>query len=276
MLSPSALPTLEALSLTDVMQEPSIALPCAGIRRRWGRSPVEFDDFLLHPGSLGFVVDRAAFDQRLRELAVEAGVTILEGRVMSAVSTAGLINLRIGTNRGETIIGTEIAVDATGRPSALARRLGAQQLVAEHLVANRLRRSFSERGISASFYVESHEANWHYDVSGPGGKAERWIVLRGDDRTRDFGEIHINASSAFLSQAGGNGWLAIGDAAMSFDPITSQGLVNALATARVAAGAILASGMVNRATARVYSQSVIDTFMNSERGRMAVYGAILA
>jgi flavin-dependent dehydrogenase len=40
----------------------------------------------------------------------------------------------------------------------------------------------------------------------------------------------VDAGGARLDHAGGDGWLAIGDAAMSFDPISSHGLLTALST----------------------------------------------
>jgi hypothetical protein len=39
------------------------------------------------------------------------------------------------------------------------------------------------------------------------------------------------ANSARLAETAGDGWIAIGDAALSFDPIASRGLFNALYTA---------------------------------------------
>jgi flavin-dependent dehydrogenase len=38
------------------------------------------------------------------------------------------------------------------------------------------------------------------------------------------------AHGMFLSAASGDGWLAVGDAALAFDPLSSQGLFNALYT----------------------------------------------
>src|SRR5258706_8390789 len=43
------------------------------------------------------------------------------------------------------------------------------------------------------------------------------------------------ANSAILDPSVGDGWLAIGDAAISFDPLSSQGLLNALFTGLAAA-----------------------------------------
>jgi flavin-dependent dehydrogenase len=74
-----------------------------------------------------------------------------------------------------------------------------------------------------------------------------------------------------LSPAGGEGWIAVGDAVASFDPITSQGLFNALSTSLVAAGAILSSGESESEKFGTYSAAVASTFAYSEVGRKEVY-----
>jgi len=50
----------------------------------------------------------------------------------------------------------------------------------------------------------------------------------------------VDAGSARLDRACGDGWLAIGDAAMSFDPISSHGLLTALSTGLAAGETSLA------------------------------------
>ena len=47
--------------------------------------------------------------------------------------------------------------------------------------------------------------------------------------------------SAELDRAGGERWLAVGDAALAFDPLSSKGIASALYTGVRAAGVILAS-----------------------------------
>ena len=69
LLSPSSRPVLEAVGLTKILEDREIAEACPGIRRKWGTMRTDFDDFLLHPGGTGFVVDRARFDASLRNLA---------------------------------------------------------------------------------------------------------------------------------------------------------------------------------------------------------------
>jgi flavin-dependent dehydrogenase len=62
----------------------------------------------------------------------------------------------------------------------------------------------------------------------------------------------VSAGSSKLSPAGGNGWLAAGDAAISFDPLSSQGIITALSTGRQAAEAMLESRNGNPAAMAQY------------------------
>jgi len=277
-LSPSSMPVLEDLGLAEILDDAAISRSCLGIKRCWGGTKMVFDEFLRHPGGVGFVVDRSCLDTRLRELARTAGVTFVQGKVVGIVKKEKIFDVEIRTQGGKMLISADIAVDASGRSSAVARRLGARLLTTEHLIAERVFvERTADRPPEASWLdIENHDANWSYTVSGPSGRKERWVIYRGEDRFRSFGPQRTNASAAHLSQAAGDCWLAVGDAASSFDPITSQGLVNALSTALVATGAILSSGGVTQAAASTYSNAVMATFNHSERGRTAVYGALAA
>jgi flavin-dependent dehydrogenase len=75
-----------------------------------------------------------------------------------------------------------------------------------------------------------------------------------------------------LSRAAAANWIAVGDAAMSFDPIASQGLFNALSSALAAAGLLLSPGGLTDVTADAWSGAVLATFLQSEKGRVALYG----
>jgi flavin-dependent dehydrogenase len=172
----------------------------------------------------------------------------------------------------------DVAVDATGRRSALARRMGARRVVSERLIAER--RNIDQfpdvRGGSVWLCVDGSDESWSYQILGPNGRREIWDVYAPAVLRRDRKDQRVDASSACLSCAAGDGWIAIGDAATSFDPVTSQGLVNALSTSIVAAGAILSRRGLDDETCRIYSHVTAETFSYSERGRAAVYDALRA
>jgi flavin-dependent dehydrogenase len=275
-LPPSGFLVLQALNLADILHDPQVARPCLGIRRRWGAMAPEFDDFLRRPGSAGYVVDRARFDVRLRAAASEAGVHIIRGRVVAAQCDGQKIQASIKACGGDLILTAGVAVDATGRPAVLARRLGARRRVMERLVAVRSENSHASNadGEPTWLEVKSRGSNWSYRVAGPGGRLETWSIRRGEDRSRRSAGRSTNASSVRLSPAAGVRWIAVGDAAMAFDPITSQGLVSAFTTALAAGDTVMSSRGLDAEAAHAYSESVTATAQYSERGREEVYRAL--
>jgi flavin-dependent dehydrogenase len=275
MLPPSSGELLAALGLTDLLRDPSVSLPCAGIRRRWASQEIEYEDFFHRPGGQGVIVDRSAFDALLRTLCVEVGVTIIPGRVTGARRTTFGFELDVAVAAGKTRVRAGTAIDAAGRPAVLARRLGASRTIFERLVAERCAVGVRQDSSPIWLDVEASHGAWSYVVVGPGGRAETWAVSRAPGRRCTLNTV-VNASSACLSPAAGRGWIAIGDSASAFDPITSQGLANALGSALAAAGAILSAGGIDDIVASAYSDLVLATFVHSESGRRAVYGSMSA
>jgi len=274
-VAPAASRVVEAVGIAHLLHEPSLARQCPGIRRRWGAVEIELDDFLRRPGGKGYVIDRAPFDDALRAMASAVGVDGIVGRVVAARRAGGDVIVDVASGPQRQSIACGLVIDATGRPSAVARRLGARRLLSERLVAERQPRDGwrgSERR-APWLDVDGEQDEWSYQVSGPDGRHERWRVYRPGKRN---GRMRADTSSALLSHAAGNGWIAIGDAAAAFDPITSQGLVNALSTALVATGAILSPGGLDDDACRVYSDAVAATFQHSEAGRARVYAALAA
>jgi flavin-dependent dehydrogenase len=272
-LAPSAFPVFEALGLVRLLDEPSLACPCLGIRRRWATPEVHFDDFLSHPGSRGAVIDRSRFDPALLREARNAQAHLMQGRVAAVhkENASFMVTIRHGQSR--SLVSTRLVVDATGRAATVARQLGASRIFSEHLVAEKLASTNLEphhpKGVWLE--VEGLDASWSYSILGPNGRRENWRIRRRGSCRRDTHLQGVDASSVYLSSAAGDGWVAVGDAVTSFDPITSQGLVNALSTALVASGAILSSNGSASSTFEAYSAAVADTFTLSEVGRDEVY-----
>lgn len=68
----------------------------------------------------------------------------------------------------------------------------------------------------------------------------------------------VAANSSKLEQGCGEGWFAIGDAAMSFDPLSSQGIFNAMATAMQLADLLIEHGLQNNDIPALY-QAQLDS-----------------
>jgi flavin-dependent dehydrogenase len=88
------------------------------------------------------------------------------------------------------------------------------------------------------------------------------------------GETFItSARSAVLEPAAGDGWLAVGDAAMSFDPLSSQGLFNALFTGLAAAEAVDSHLKGNQLSLTQYHQTTGAIFDSYQQKLAATYAA---
>lgn len=267
-LSPAVRPLLQATGSLDLMDDPVIARQCLGIRRSWGAAGLQVEDFLRHAGGTGHVIERSAFDAALRRRAAQAGALFVRERV-ARVRRLG--SGFVATLSGICEVRAAALVDATGRPAALVRRLGASRIVlARQTAARSFEPHLAEAWSPDWLEVNGSAGRWSYCVTGPGGRSEAWTLPGG---VRRGGGNVVDASSARLDGAAGRGWAAAGDAAACFDPVTSQGLANALSTALVVAGMILDRG-IGADAARFYADAVTATHARSEAARIDVYRAL--
>jgi flavin-dependent dehydrogenase len=236
-LPSSARPLLQALGIS-----PGDHLPSTGNRSVWGGDAIDDMPSIFSPYGNGWHLDRRRFERALAARAVAAGATRRSGTRVASIARNGK-TWSLQLNDG-TAVDCAFLIDATGRASSLSRRLGARRVHHDRLIATV---AFFERGqCDASTLVEAAEDGWWYSAPLPDSRLA--VMLVSDTprpwepapltRTRiDEGGYSItappwrvDAGSARLDRAGGDGWLAIGDAAMSFDPISSHGLLTALST----------------------------------------------
>lgn len=276
LIAPPGIPVLQALQLTWLLDDRSMSRPCLGIRRRWGISPTETDDFVYHRGGTGFVIDRRRFDGVLRAEAQNAGVDVVTARVVGVERTARGIAATIRTEGSQRVVLADCIVDATGRSAAVSRRLGALRLRAEPRIAEWRRVDPQPRPSEDPVWleVEGSDSCWSYRISGPGGLQESWTIYPAPRRTGAHSRVCTDASSACLLQAAADKRIAVGDAAAAFDPIASQGLVNALATSVVAAGVFLSPRGLDEEACMIYSQAVLATVQRTEIGRAWAYATL--
>lgn len=248
------------------------ALPSAGIRSVWGSAEPYERSFLFNPYGPGWHVDRRAFDAALASAAETRGVRLARGtRLLAcAQSTRGGWQARFGAEHGDAEIEARFLVDATGRASTLARRLGAARIAGDRLVAVV---GFGEpvsggRPVEEIALIEAMEDGWWYSAPLPGGRlvaafmtdadlwsvrkdrgAARWHAVRQSascthERTAafTFGEPRVAAAnSSWLDPPCGPDWLAVGDAALAWDPLSGHGVQRVLQAGLKAAGVILAA-----------------------------------
>ncbi|MFG6177692.1 NAD(P)/FAD-dependent oxidoreductase [Halomonas sp. THAF12] len=224
-------------------------------------------DTIVDPAGPGWYLDRRAFEQMLQQQALDVGVTLRQGSPVSTVAH------RCGEWQLETPQGdvrAPVLVDATGRRGSLARQLGLSRHDGPPLLClyGFLERPPESRDNTMRVQADAH--GWWYTVPLPGGRRVLACHLDLDDPLHH----RLKQPEAFLATArqhallaealqgadaperirgrpagtslldvaqlprAGPGFLAVGDALLAFDPLASQGLFHALASAASAARAI--------------------------------------
>jgi flavin-dependent dehydrogenase len=237
-LSPHGCRIFADAGLEELLADAAIARPCLGIRREWDGAAREREDFFLQPGGPGKIVARRALDAAMVGLALKAGATLVEGRLSRAQALDAGVEVEVRTRSGRIALRADHAIDASGRPASLARRLGARRIIDSKQAAWRSGtgpRSWPDG--SAWIDIIGGPQCWSYEIDGHDGASERVRICRG--RPEGAAGSGLDASSARLAPASGPSWAAVGDAAVSFDPLAGQGLAQAVASARAAVEEIL-------------------------------------
>jgi flavin-dependent dehydrogenase len=246
-------------------------LPSYANRAAWGSSQLVDTDFLFNPYGAGWHLDRRRFDAMLVESAAEAGVNVQAATLFkTAHRTAEGWRVEYLTGRHRETAAAGFLIDCSGRAATLARSQGERRVRHDRLVAvvALLRPSVGE-DCDSTTTIEAVRDGWWYTALLPGGlrvmayltdldlivrpearSPEGWLgrlaatehmrqFLERFDSTIEAGPWLVPAESAHLTAPVGVGWIAAGDAAGTYDPLSSQGIVMALTTGLRAARAVV-------------------------------------
>jgi flavin-dependent dehydrogenase len=263
----------------------------------WGAAEPHDNDFFFMPNNVGWHLDRPAFDRMLANEAQHQGANlILATRVREAKRAEKEWRLKL--SNGQTVTARFI-VDATGS-AALARRCGARLVEADRLVG--IAGFFDRCHGNQRTLVEAFEHGWWYTAGLPGSRriaicmsdadiARRLRIHEREEWSRKLAAMtHVravvgksevaqtvivrSASSRRLEPVVGDGWLAVGDSASRFDPLSSQGIVKALRSgvfASYAIGDLLLGGDPDGL--RRYGRYVWEEFASYTETRRKYYQA---
>ncbi|MFB7252660.1 tryptophan 7-halogenase [Streptomyces nojiriensis] len=266
-LPPAARPLLHDLGLWGAFAADA-HLSCPGTYASWGSAQLHGHSHLFDPHGHGWHLDRGRFDAFLREAAVAAGALLRRAVVIGHRSAAGEQRLLV-RERGGAVgeVRSDWVVDATGRRALIGRRLALRRR------QDRLVAAFTLLGAGGDAedaelrtLVEAVPEGWWYTARVPAGRvvahlsdvdlatarlgtadgfryaAERTRHVRdrlsGYDPAGSPAPRWTAAHGLRLSPPAGPGWIAAGDAAIAFDPLSSQGILTALHTGARAGGAV--------------------------------------
>ena len=221
-----------------------------GIQSAWETSTPRHQDFVRNPYGCGWHVDRARFDEMVASAAAGAGAQLLvSAQVKSCHKQAdGRWQLEVAQRGTMLTLSGRMLVDATGRRALLASKLGTQTHVVDRLIGAV---ALSQRRQTEQWtLIEAMENGWWYSAPLPGNcmvltymtdadlwKASSWAdLLRSAPLTSlraDAIEVPspmqiVSAGSIIRHPVAGPDWIAIGDAALAFDPLAGQGVLKSI------------------------------------------------
>ncbi|MDJ0797835.1 MAG: tryptophan 7-halogenase [Calothrix sp. MO_167.B12] len=258
-LPPSVPPILKQLGVYDVLTE-NEHLRSWGNSSAWGGSQLGFQDFFFYPGGQGWHLNRSQFDASLTRAAQKRGVMVMwETTALGCNQLAdGQWRLKLRAKDGSQFhIKTSFVVDATGHRSLFATWQGASKVRMDRLIAVASVFTWDKNALEDYYtLVETTELGWWYAARLPHGQAiatfmsdsnllQKYGLLQAKNwttylqQTRHIQKLTHNASkqsrlliqpatSQYLDQMSGDGWLAVGDAACTLDPLASAGIYKAL------------------------------------------------
>lgn len=275
--------------------------PCYAYRSIWGGPEVIERDALRDPDGCGWHLDRARFETRLRAAAVARGTTMFAPArpvELDREAEGWRISLELG-NRSLTAK-TRLLVDAGGKSSQLLRKFGRRRRAESRLVCGWVAGAdvALPRGLT---HIEAEVEGWWYAAPLPGGggvlsfhtdadlpaahaarsaagllaRAQHLIMLgefAEPSRWHNLLSGFCAAHGGLVEASIGPDWVAVGDAALSFDPLSSQGLFNALFTGLAAAEAVDRSLSGDRKAFLTYAEELRNVRIVYERHLADWYG----
>jgi len=303
-LAPAAGRILRELNLLDELEtkEGIVYLKNLGMQSYWGSDRVNIVDHMRNPDGFVKSLDRKAFESFLRKSVEERGINCMWGNKLynSSYETAWKVKAKSnGTNSGSIDISATYVIDASGRQSHFARSLGIKREVEDKLIACWM--SLPNTKENTMSIISSSENGWWYSAVVPNNRRviafhtdsdliaknelkDTESLLKLAQQNREISELidadvdsiqfhgTVAANSTRLEQVAGSGWAAIGDAATSFDPLSSQGMFNAMATA-MQLSALIKKVQFTGVLEKVYSKQMDRIWQHYRRHKRTFYGA---
>jgi flavin-dependent dehydrogenase len=256
-VAPDLLLPLKQLGLLDEFRAGGHA-PCPGSASIWGGDRVGYNDYILNPTGPAWRLQRRAFDEMLIRAARESGAELCWAtRHLQSLPDEKGHRLLLSNRGGKREVRGRWIVDATGPSARFALHAGARRIVDDRMYGLARYATIHAGSMTMQILLEADEHGWWYAARLPddrvvvlfASEAEtaRRLKARGHEGfERSLGETKLIAPilaklelegkeyfatpvySSRLDRPEGEGWLAVGDAAASYDPIVARGITKAL------------------------------------------------
>ncbi|HMQ49258.1 MAG TPA: tryptophan 7-halogenase [Saprospiraceae bacterium] len=248
---------------------------CPGYASVWGHPQVGYNDFIVNPLGPSWRLNRKAFDQMLADQATHLGAQVAwslrfsDAQKISPEVDGYTLQFLQAVDKSVHRLQARFVIDATGAQARFARALGFSKTIEDQLVAVVRFAQLSGGNMTRQVQLEASPDGWWYNALLPDERVVSMLVtdtaqqpllragnFQGFEQaladTSFIGptlqKLHLQAPqyytwpvfSGILDTITGEDWMAVGDAASSFDPIAAQGIYKALSDGLFAAGKVAA------------------------------------
>lgn len=268
-------------------------VPCYGNASCWGSGTMGYNDFMLSKNGYGWHLDRTRFNRFLAQQAVNLGASLMTRttyKIGQKLEKGFELQITEASNKPTTIY-ADMVVDASGKRSVFATQQGSQKLhtLPTVCLGMRFRITDLNQKITKLTTLEAAEHGWWYVAQIPNNQVlvafysdgstikqhqlkqkDKWLaLLEQTEHVKDLvtgfdlldkRPVGFAAPSYILDKISGKDWLAIGDAASAYDPITAQGITKALLNAYFAAEQIVENLQGQQEDFRLFNQYIQEQF----------------
>lgn len=276
----------------------------SGVRSAWGEAEARDREYFFYRPATGLNLDRQALDKSLAAAAGAAGVRVLYNTRLLTLERAGSsYRASFAAHPSRTEQEAEMVIDASGRRAVGARYLGARRHRFDTMIG--LAGRISAPGPSphddpGRLLIEAAQDGWWYAVRL--GATELLAVYMTDAgclRAAGEGALAFwrrrliesplvaslaegaalpdridafDAATQMLEPREMPGFLAAGDSAAAYDPLSSWGIAKGVGDGQAAADALLRAGSGEAAALACHRNATLGAFAQHLKLRAEVYG----
>ena len=308
-IPPNAKPLLKQLGIMHLIDNPKHTI-YYGNKSSWGTNLLEQKEFIQGIHGHGYLLNRLYFETQLRAHLKQVSNNLKAGHQLKKVNDApNGVEVLIDNGKETQTLHAKYVVDATGRKASVCRQLG----VSKRNLDSQFAVTFSahlSRPVEHQVIVEATESGWWYAAPQEGKELNIMFFtlkellphkteLKSFIQTELVKSLHVSelltslelqldnikikpTGTSRLDIPYGKNWVAVGDAANSYDPISSYGITSALASGYYAGhaladhlalkkDALLTYRYLIEKTFQIYSEKLINHYTQENRWENSTY-----
>lgn len=278
--------------LDDILRlDKRIVTPSVGIKSYWAAELPQYTDSIKNPEGEGMLVDKVAFVGALQKMVNGKGIPIGHLQLVSIMREAKGWSITLKDHQGIKEVSAKYIIDASGRANYFRNKEGGTKENLDQLVcANAIVQTRASQRLSI---IYPDKSGWFYISPMPNEQflvsyytdSDLWdkaqlisseFVLQklkenpvlADELGLESMSFYQNvgmkaAHSSTLSRVVGDDWLALGDAAMTLDPLSSAGSYNAMRSAAYLSKLLVERNFIEKRSQpenEVFQQQVYDYY----------------